>query len=83
MTWVFKIQEYEFIRNTMDSRLRGNDKRTHEEVDTGLRGNDGVKKSPERGNFYYSDLISARTAVKARARSSIRPFRFALVNSAV
>ena len=42
MTRVFKIQELEFMRNAMDSRLRGNDKRTYEEVDTGLRRYDGV-----------------------------------------
>ena len=70
MTRVFKIQEYEFVRNAMDSRLRGND---------------GVKKIPRLGDriFYSVACNSARTAVKARARSSIRPFRFALVNSAV
>lgn len=30
MTKVFKIQELEFIRTTMDSRLRVNDKGKHE-----------------------------------------------------
>ena len=30
MTKVFKVQEKDFMRNAMDSRLRGNDKGMHE-----------------------------------------------------
>ena len=51
MTRVFKIQELEFMRNAMDSRLRGNDKRTHETMDTGRCRYDGVKKIPRTGGF--------------------------------
>lgn len=40
------------------------------------------KKSPNRGDFYSSDLIAARMSDNARARSSINPFRLALVKLA-